>query len=1165
MRRTLRTAASLICTVVLAAPVVHPGVAAGSGIASEPVSRFAAADTVVPGTWVVGLDGPMDAADRANLLALGVDVERVSRDRERVVVSAEAPLPGMGTKLGRLKGVEWAEPLRMIGAALTPNDPIYPMQWGLDHRGVNANAAWDLTLGSPSVVIAILDSGIDLTHPEFAGRVTAGWDFVNRDSVAQDDNGHGTHVAGVAAAAANNGVSGAGVAPGCSIMPVKVLDSAGLGSNFDIGEGIRWAADRGADVINLSIDSATYSDSIGKAVAYAHSADAVVVAAAGNRSTNLGYPAALPGVVGVSALDPSLGLASFSNRGEKVDLAAPGVDIQSAARGGGSGTMGGTSMASPFVAGAAALVRSRNPLLNHAEVASMLVASATDLGPAGHDRSYGSGLLHVARAVALATAANDDEIPGVRAPASPVAGAAGAPGDARDVFAVTLLAGETIAATLTAGGATDFDLSLYGPHTRRVAGADAPLASSAGASYPKVVTRTVSETGVFYLDVAATSGSGDYMLEWRRIPSESADDEIPGVELPPSPFSGSLARGSDNDDVYRIRLDPGYRLAATLTASSGTDFELLLYPHTATTVNYPTVEIARSGSGYPSTLTYTAKVPGTYYLDAYAWSGSGAYTVTWSVTKTIPEPDDDVPGAALGPSPVSGTLSADHDRDDVYWVDLDHTQELTATLSAAAGTDYDLHLYGPGSSHVAPPDTPLVSSESSGSSEIVKITAPSAGRYYLNVRAFAGSGPYSIVWSRGRGPADDDIPGVALTGPSLTRLLGVAGDADDVFAIPLAAGQQLDATLRLPEGADFDLYLYGPSAVSIASADTVAASYWKPGDERIVYVAPVSGTYYLDARRWSGSGVYSLDTTVGPAVVSASAASLSATQPVGTRDVGLNATLTAGPASNPVGGVLVAFEAYADGAWRFAAFAQTAADGSALATSTVPGARSFRVRHSGDGGTGAVTSAVATVPGRASPAVTLTASKTKPAYRETVTLTARARDASSSAPLGGGVWIERRSGASWVRVASSSTTTGVARAMVRLGSAATYRAVFGGTETQHPAQSTSVVVKPKVSLGSPSVPSRARADGAFAAYGSLKPRHTSGTKPVQIRSYRLEGDRWVLKKTYSAKVKDYSSYSRYYATVRLPSRGTWRLRAYAPVDADHTATLGPASRWISVR
>ena len=175
--------------------------------------------------------------------------------------------------------------------ATVPNDAYYASyQWNMPHIGLET--AWDTTTGSSSITIAIVDSGVDSTHPDLSSKVVAGYDFVNDDSDPSDDEGHGTHVAGIAAAATNNNDGVAGVAWGSMIMPIKVMDTDGYGSYLCIASGIRWAADNGADIINLSVGGPNPSFILEDAVNYAHSAGCLLVAAAGNDSGPIRYPAA---------------------------------------------------------------------------------------------------------------------------------------------------------------------------------------------------------------------------------------------------------------------------------------------------------------------------------------------------------------------------------------------------------------------------------------------------------------------------------------------------------------------------------------------------------------------------------------------------------------------------------------------------------------------------------------------------------------------------------------------------------------------------------------------------------------------------------------------------------------------------------------------------------
>ncbi|MGY1620651.1 S8 family serine peptidase [Geodermatophilus sp. SYSU D00965] len=255
------------------------------------------------------------------------------------------------------------------------------------------------------VVVAVLDTGVS-RHPELVSALVPGRNFTDSAGGAldvTDRHGHGTHVAGTIAADAGSDVEG--VAPGVRVLPVKVLGDSGSGWDSWISSGIVWAADNGADVINMSLGGPGSSSVEASAIAYARSKGVTVIAAAGNENSSAMHsPAGLPGVVGVAAVDDTKARASFSNYGPSVDVAAPGVGILSTYLDGDLVFMSGTSMASPHVAGVAALVDATAPGLTPDQVEQALVTSATDLGAAGRDDYYGSGLVDAVRAVRAADA-----------------------------------------------------------------------------------------------------------------------------------------------------------------------------------------------------------------------------------------------------------------------------------------------------------------------------------------------------------------------------------------------------------------------------------------------------------------------------------------------------------------------------------------------------------------------------------------------------------------------------------------------------------------------------------------------------------------------------------------------------------------------------------------
>jgi len=262
---------------------------------------------------------------------------------------------------------------RAQAAVIRPDDPGYAGQWGLVRSRVNQ--AWSTTRGSARVTIAIVDTGVSRT-PDLAPRLLAGHDFVNDDNDATDDNGHGTMAAGVAAGAGNNGIGIAGICWNCRILPVKVLDAKGGGSYSAIAEGIRYAADRGATVINLSLGGGDDSRLLRDAVAYAAGKGSLVLAAAGNQgSAAPHYPAAIPSVLAVGAVDRNDKRYSWSNYGSGwVDLTAPGCN-PAQGRSGAIGEYCGTSSATPFVAGVAGLLASTDPAPTAAQIRAALVVT----------------------------------------------------------------------------------------------------------------------------------------------------------------------------------------------------------------------------------------------------------------------------------------------------------------------------------------------------------------------------------------------------------------------------------------------------------------------------------------------------------------------------------------------------------------------------------------------------------------------------------------------------------------------------------------------------------------------------------------------------------------------------------------------------------------------
>jgi parallel beta-helix repeat protein len=308
--------------------------------------------------------------------------------------------------------VKYVEPNFRVKAFFTPNDPYWPDQWG--PKKIEADFAWNTTVGSSDVIVAIIDTGIDYTHPDLAANYAPlGLDWVNNDTDPLDDNGHGTHCAGIVAAATNNSIGIAGLAQ-VHIMAEKALDLDGFGYYSWIIDAIYHAADAGAKIISMSFGGSDDSASVHDAIKYAYDHGVLLVAAAGNEGNSfLNYPAAYDEVIAVSATDPADNLATFSSYGMWIELAAPGVDIYSTLptynvtltqdpfnKTLNYDYLSGTSMACPHVAGVAALAWSAFPDYTNYKIRQILRRTADDLGDVGFDEFYGYGRINAEKAVA---------------------------------------------------------------------------------------------------------------------------------------------------------------------------------------------------------------------------------------------------------------------------------------------------------------------------------------------------------------------------------------------------------------------------------------------------------------------------------------------------------------------------------------------------------------------------------------------------------------------------------------------------------------------------------------------------------------------------------------------------------------------------------------------
>ncbi|NYF56557.1 S8 family serine peptidase [Micromonospora purpureochromogenes] len=408
--------------------------------------------------------------------------------------------------------------------AAIPNDQYFAGSQSYLNT-VRLPQAWDVSKGSTSQIIAVVDTGVDGLHPDLQGVTVDGYNAITGAAVAagtnSDDNGHGSMVAGIAAANTSNGTGIAGAAWTGRVMPVKVLGADGRGTDSTIAAGITWAADHGATIVNLSLGGPADSAVLHDAVRYATDKGVLVVVAAGNYGSGLRlYPAAYPEVLAVGATDSAGNLTDFSSWGDHVDVAAPGFDILSTSRNQAYAVGDGTSFAAPIVAGAAALVRTANPSWTPEQVIGRLRSTARDAGPRGIDPYYGYGVLDAYHAMGgtpggqfptrTLGAGEPNDVPVRATPlATSVNGTLAAEGDV-DWYRFDSSGQQSVDVTVTPatrdatiGQNADPILTVYDKDLRLIGKAD--RAGPGGAE----ALNFVGDTGTYYVSVRNYNGAAD--------------------------------------------------------------------------------------------------------------------------------------------------------------------------------------------------------------------------------------------------------------------------------------------------------------------------------------------------------------------------------------------------------------------------------------------------------------------------------------------------------------------------------------------------------------------------------------------------------------------------------------------------------------------------------
>ncbi len=516
-------------------------------------------------------------------------------------------------RLVRNPHVQFAEVDTLVEPDATVSDPGFSSEWHLSK--ISAPAAWDTSVGS-GITIAILDTGVDGTHPDLAPHLVAGWNFYDNNSNTSDVYGHGTAVAGAAAAAMNNGIGVAGVAGNANIMPVRISDPSGYALWSTIAQGLTWAADHGARVANISY-SVAGSNTVISAANYFRSKGGVVAVSAGNTGAAASTSPTSSMLV-VAATDSSDVRASFSTYGSFVSIAAPGVSIYTTANGGGYRYASGTSFSSPIVAGAAALILSRRPDYSPAQVDAALKGTATDLGAAGYDTYYGAGRVNAAAAVqqAVSSGSGDSSPPSV-AIASPTGGSVSG------TVTVAVNASDNVGVTrveLRANGAT-------------------------------VATDTASPFQLAWNSAGVADGS---------VQLTAAAYDAAGNAAVSSPVSVTVANGTATTDT----MPPSVAIASPSAGTTTVSGTVTVSINASDNVGVTRVELRANGSivasGNTSPYQFSwnsATVPdGKATLSAAAYDAAGNSAVSTAVTVTVAN-DRTAPVVSIT-SPASGaTLS----------------------------------------------------------------------------------------------------------------------------------------------------------------------------------------------------------------------------------------------------------------------------------------------------------------------------------------------------------------------------------------------------------------------------------------------------------------------------------------------------------------------------
>ncbi|WP_256252839.1 S8 family serine peptidase [Paenibacillus sp. UNC496MF] len=740
-----------------AAPAAPPPAAATDGPGGSAVPVQAAGggrDEPQPAAWLIKWRDPAQAKPlpgtrvlrRLALPGAAVDVVRPAD----AGADADAWLLGLR---GRPE-IAYAQPVgavRMLAAEPAPNDPELPKQRYLAQIG--AREAWTKVHDQTDLTIALIDTGVDLNHPDLKNNLVPGTNLVSPGKPPEDDNGHGTAVAGVIAGEGNNKAGITGILWHARIMPVKALDADGYGDEERLGEAITYAVDHGARILVLSVGLYRYSPYLKDVTAYAESKGALLVAASGNDGGTLEakakvkYPAAYPTVLAVAGATASGAPETRSNAGPEIDVAAP-WSVYTTAVGGGYKQEQGTSMAAPQAAAAAALVWALHPGYKPYQVRALLRQSAKDIGSPGFDNLSGYGLLRIDKAVAAALRPDAYE-----------------PNDGRQTAKLFPL-GKQIAAEL--GGGKDADwFRVEAPYDGTVAirvqslpaaGESAPTlrvthagdASPGGTQDTKLGNQTVEwrvKKGRNDFEVRLFDGASKQRLAYLLTSSfeiapdayEVNDKPYQAYTLPPRSqrVEGNFHQAND-EDWYAIRFETGGTLKLSATADSARLDLGLAYERQGGTL----LEEDENGEGEGEASPPINVTPGTYYIrvrnaisaQASPVPAQYALNVQFATRHADPNEPNDKTYQATNVSPGSGYSGVIGKAGDADWYQLRIGGERLTTLRIGgipAGIVMKAELFDKR-------QQPLYTLKSaSGAASMSREKVLAAGLYYIKVTASA--------------------------------------------------------------------------------------------------------------------------------------------------------------------------------------------------------------------------------------------------------------------------------------------------------------------------------------------------------------------------------------------------------------------------------------------